>query len=636
MEYEKINAGNLLDDDNFDELFSEIDPIKHDKIYSELLDKAKLFGLTEKFKSRYAAFKKAFKEFEKEQLKNRAATVVNTGQGNITNFNAEKYPEFLAGVWECDYTGVKTYTMFGEVYACYHPIMPVKRLINIENNKERMVVAWNKDGYWKEHIFDKSVLFSASKIVSSMAEYGILTSSENAKYLVKYFCDMEAMNIRELPIKMSTSRMGWIDDYTKFMPYTAEDIVFDSESSFESIFHSIKENGSESDYFDFLKAVRKRDRIEPMMCLATSLASVLVEPCGVLPFIFHLYGEAGKGKTLSSMFACAAWGDPNEGGFLADPDTTATAKEIYWDFLNNMPFICDDLSKIKTAIQGQKGGDYGQFIYSLCSGVGKKRSNVNLGINKVMSWRNCSVTNAEKPITSDVSNGGELLRVIELQTEPGYIFNDGYNGKKSADFMRKNYGFLGKKFIEVIKILGLDEVRAMHQNFADLLDVMDIAKEKEGKQIQPMALILTADKILTDHIVKDGIYLDAQFCFDLIRSNKTMSDNERAYEFILNEVSQYPKRFTSRMDGAEPEQRWGYYHDGCVLINSNVFSGIAERGNFNKKMFVDWGTDKGLVKHNKNRIDLRVKTQEFSGAFICVKMPEDIEDVLEMVEVCDF
>ena len=30
MEYEKINAGNLLDDDNFDELFSEIDPIKHD------------------------------------------------------------------------------------------------------------------------------------------------------------------------------------------------------------------------------------------------------------------------------------------------------------------------------------------------------------------------------------------------------------------------------------------------------------------------------------------------------------------------------------------------------------------------------------------------------------------------------
>ena len=636
MDINSLTMEGILEDSVFDELFSETDPIKHDKIYSALLDKAKLLSVLEKFKSRYTAFKKVFKEFEKEQLKSKAAVVVSDSRGNITNFNSDKYPEFLSGVWECDYSGVKTYTMFGEVYACYHPIMPIRRLINIENNKEKMVVAWNKDGYWKEQIFDKSVLFSASKIVSSMAEYGILTSSENAKYLVKYFCDMENMNIREIPVQLSTSRMGWIDNYSKFMPFTAEDIVFDSESAFKSIYESIKNHGSREEFMQLFKEIRKRDRKEPMMCVASSLASVLVEPCGVLPFIFHIYGEAGKGKTLSSMLAAAIWGNPSEDGYLSDPKNTSTVFEVYLDFLNNMPFVCDDMSKLKRHLSSQKNGDFSEFIYFLCSGTGKKRSNINLGVNKVTSWKNCSITNAEKPLTSEISNGGELLRVIEMQTEPGYVFDDGSKGKHTADTLRKNYGFLGQEFIEVIKTLGIKEIIKMHEEFVNLLDAMDIDKEKEGKQVQPMALLLTADKILTDHIVKDGVYLDINYCFGLIRSNKAMSDNERAYEFIVNEVSQYPKRFISRLDGAEPEQRWGYYHEGYILINSNVFSGFAERGNFNKKMFIEWAANKYLAKHNKNRIDLRVKTSDFAGAFICIKMPEDLTDIECAVDECDF
>ena len=39
------------------------------------------------------------------------------------------------------------------------------------------------------------------------------------------------------------------------------------------------------------------------MTMAASLSSVLLEPLGALPYVFHLWGRSGFGKTLSLMLA---------------------------------------------------------------------------------------------------------------------------------------------------------------------------------------------------------------------------------------------------------------------------------------------------------------------------------------------
>ena len=133
---------------------------------------------------------------------------------------------------------------------------------------------------------------------------------------------------------------------------------------------------------------------------------------------------------------------------------------------------------------------------------------------------------------------------------------------------------LSKKIIET----GFDKIKEIHNDFVNRISEKDTLGEKEGKQIQPIALILTADKLFTDLFMHDGVYLDFDFCYSLIRSNKAMSDNERAYEFIINEVAINRNNF--RDDDIQPVQRWGYIQDGYYLINPNIFSGIAERGNF--------------------------------------------------------
>ena len=629
MIVEELTADAILDRAVFEELMAMEDEFDRAELTDKLLDKAKLLGVRVKFENKLAAIKKIHKQ---EAAKAKRQSVVQQSGQNWTKFDTIDYEPLFCGNWIADMNGVRTFGLLGECLACYHPIMPVKRLVNIETEKEKVIIAFNKDGYWVERTFDKSVITSANKI-QALSDYGVSVTSENAKYLVKYLNDVENNNLEAIKKQMSTSKMGWFNNYKNFMPFSAGEVEFDSESAFRSAYKSISTKGDRAKYVEYLKKIRKSNRKEPMLCVAVSLASVLAQPCGVLPFIFHLFGEAGKGKTIATMLAASIWGDPNEDGYLADPKQTVTASEVYLNFLNNLPFICDDMSKLKKHFTSQRQDDFSEFIYFLCGGTGKKRSNVNLGVNNVTSWRNCSITNGEKPITSEVSNGGELLRVIELKTAPGVIFDDGSGGKNAADLIRANYGFLGREFVEAVQGIGIEEVQRLHANFAKNLTDIDTAKVKEGKQIQPMALIMTADRIFTDYIMHDGVCLDIYDCFKLIRSHDDMSDFERAYEFILSEIATYRKRFTEK--DVEPEQRWGYFRDGYALIFTNVFSGIAERGNFNKNMFVEWAVEHGLSIVDKDNKHVRYYKTKRIDNFLCRFVYIALERPGRDSETCD-
>ena len=65
----------------------------------------------------------------------------------------------------------------------------------------------------------------------------------------------------------------------------------------------------------------------------------------------------------------------------------------------------------------------------------------------------------------------------------------------------------------------------------------ELGQEKEEKQTIPLSVMLTADKIATDYIFKDGIYLDFDRCVNTLKNKGDVSENDRAYEFIMSEIS---------------------------------------------------------------------------------------------------
>lgn len=613
----QMQADDILSDSTFSELMG-FDEVQRERLNQLLADRARELSVKTRYDKLYIAHKAEHKKTRKAEL----VTIQSNIGENVTNYSTDQYPDFRCGTWICDDNGVRFTGPFGVVWACPHPIILSRRLINLETRDEKAVIAFFRDGSWKERIFDKATILSASKTVPAMANCGILVTSESAKYLVKYLCDIESMNADIIPIQYSTSKMGWNDEYSEFMPFTHKNVTFDSEMQFTQIYNSIRSHGNRDAHIQLLREVRKRDRVEPMFCIAASLASVLVKPCGVLPFILHLFGDAGKGKTVATMIAASIWGDPNEDGYLTEPNSTAAGFEAYLDFLNNMPFICDDMSRIRRTLSSRDAGDFSEFIYFLCGMSGKKRSNVHLGVNKPKTWRNCSITNGERPITREVSNGGELLRVIELKTKSGIIFDDGAGGKNTADNVRENYGFFGREFIEIIRDIGFDEVRRIHEAFTNALYALDSENKKEGKQILPMALLLTADKIFTDYIMHDDVYLDMDMCFNMVIDKDAMNDNERAYEYIINDVRLNEKSFK---EGSfeNPPQRMGYFKGDWVLINPNTFSRIAEQGNFNKRMFIEWAVEHQKAEANAPRIDKRHNYNGVHGKFITIKMPNE-------------
>lgn len=608
----------VLSDEVLCEVFEQEDEIYKARLLATLADHAKSIGAKTAFESLVKAYKKQFKEYSKMQQ------VQQQTVSGVTEYGDEKYDNMRCGSWIANEYGVKTYTPFGgEVIACYHPILPVQLLVNAETGKEKIKIAYKKRNAWREIIVDKGVIASANKIVQ-LAEYGISVTSENARNLVKFLNDIENFNTDRIQEQISTSKLGWIKG--EFMPY-GKNILFDNESLFKDAYESIREEGNREEWYKLVKQIRKTDRFEPKIYLAGALASVLVEPLNALPFIINLWGETGKGKTVAIMLAASVWAYPGGTDYVTDPKSTITAIELRMNFLNNLPMLIDDMAQLKEKYQG----DFSELVYFLCSGKGKDRATASMGLRSSTSWKNVILTNGEHSLVTETMQGGAVNRIVDVEMGDGYIFE---NGNDVVDSLKRNFGFAGRDFISVIEEVGKSEIKKIQQDF--LQQIKDAAKdrgiEKEEKQIIPMSIILTADKLATDYLYQDGIYLDFNTCVDLLKNKGEVSENDRAYEFIMSEVAVHINNFKPDMMGQYRGECWGVIEDGYVIIQNNIFNQMCQKGNFSSKAFLSWASKKDLIKGSNGKNSKTKRINGSSGRCVFIRLPEDQDDFVELTQ----
>lgn len=595
MDITVLDAVSILSDDVLTEVFDEPDAIEQARLLLSLQEKAKGLGVKGKFDALVRAYKKVNREIARAEN----ARPQNNSFDNYTKFDYfEDGHEFYCGNWIADQEGVRTFTMFGEQLACYHPILITQRLMNAETGKEKVKIAFQKGFKWKEIVVDKGIIASSNKIVN-LADYGVSVTSETSKSLVKFLSDLENFNIQELDTRISTSKFGWING--EFMPYGL-DVEFDSESRFKDIFESVKPTGKYETWLNLMLKIRKSGRYEPQLYMAGSFASVLLKPLNVLPFILNLWGDTGKGKTVALMVATSIWANPGENKYITDPVSSQVALEVRNDILNNLPMVIDDLSKTKD----KYGDTFTDLIYMLCGGKGKDRSNVNLGLNKSTTWQNVVLTNIERPLASETMRGGAINRILDFEMADGSIFR---NGNHVVSVINKNYGFAGKLFIDAIEDIGFDSIREMQQEYLEKIieKAKEKGQEKEEKQTIPLSVMLVADKIATDYIFKDGIYLDFDRCVETLKNKGDVSENQRAYEFIMSEISININKFVPDDEGNYKGECWGCIDGGYAIILVNAFNRICERGNFSNKGFLSWAAKNNLIvrdsagKNTKNK-----------------------------------
>ncbi|WP_405353943.1 DUF927 domain-containing protein [Ruminococcus sp.] len=434
-------------------------------------------------------FMSMFKDYV-QMMNSKSGLTIN----NTTNFS-EQEMVLDCGDWECDDFGVTGTDKFGfEFVACNHPILPIQRLVNIDSGVEKQKLAYRKNKQWRYVIADKKTLASAQSIIN-LAEFGIAVNSENSKHLIRYLSDIEHYNYEKIPEVNSVGRLGWIDDYG-FSPY-GEDLIFDGDVTYKHFFESVKEHGKADKWFELVKKIRKGNT-SARLILASSFASVLVKPCNSLVFFVHLWGGTESGKTVALMLATSVWANPKSGEYWHTFNSTAVAQELSAGFVNSMPLIIDELQIVKDR------KDFDTMIYQLSEGVGRSRGQKTGGLQKVQTWSNCIITTGEMPISNNSSGAGAVNRVIEIDCKDLKLFE---NPVEVADTIKKNYGFAGKMFVEMLQEPDNTEYAIKCQK--DFYKLLSNGKTTE-KQAMAASIILTADKLIDEWIFKDGQTLNIE------------------------------------------------------------------------------------------------------------------------------
>ena len=521
---------------------------------------------------------------------------------NSTQFDGQEI-ELFSGEYICDDLGVMIQDKYGfDQIICRHPIMPIQRLCNVDTGEERLKIAYRKGRFWRSLVAEKSTLASSNSILQ-LAANGVLVTSENAKALSKYLFEIEELNYDMIPEQKSVSRLGWVGD--GFSPYVDE-LVFDGENNFKHIFNSVKSNGIREKWVDAMRELRSEKGVA-RIALAASFASVILQPCGLLPFFCHFWGGTEVGKSVLLLTAASVWAKPSFGEYVTTFNSTLVGQEMMATFLNSLPMCIDELQ-----IQSSAGvRDFDKIIYQLSEGVGRTRGAKQGGLQKVNTWKCCFITSGEQPISNTNSNGGAVNRIIEIEVEEK-VYKE---LPLLCEKINKNYGFAGREFIEWLQVDGnIEKINDLQKSYYKEL----LKSDSTEKQAASASAILAADHIVTELIFQDGNNLTIEDMAKIMTKKDDVNVNSRAYDYILELVARNPNKFKTNDFGEYQGEAWGKIETEHIYIIKSVFDREMSLAGFNSTAFLSYAKRLGLLVCDPDKRTKKARITSSPTNCVCI------------------
>lgn len=525
------------------------------------------------------------------------AKVVGYGGDSVTNFpDQDKVigdKTLASGKYLCDLNGVSYVGTQGEwVQVLPHPLLPVKRIVDVESGAENLQVAYcrlmqHQDGteaVWKTLVTPRETLASAQKVIT-LARNGIAVNSENAKEVVKYLAEIENLNYSRLDTQLSCSHMGWMPDGT-FAPYT-DRLTFSGESDeFLQLYGGFRTKGSMETWLDVIRGVRQGESVPARIALAASFAAPLVKKLNALSFFVHLWGMQGTGKTVALLMAASVWCDPEIGRYVKTFSGTKVSQEVFAAFCGNLPVLLDELQ----VMADRKSFD--DLIYALCEGVSKGRGSKDGGLQTSKRWSTVFLTTGEMPIVQSNSGGGAAVRTIEVNYWGTAFFQ---NARDVAETLKKNYGFAGREFIKAL----MDEKKMDEVAKRQSAYYKELSGQIQDKQVLSASLLLAADWLATEILFRDGRALTVDEIKPYLITQEQADVNARSYQYLVGWIAANQKRFSrdSEENNGEP---WGLseMEEGraIVYIIRGAFERAMHDGGYSPGAFLSWAKQRRILK----------------------------------------
>lgn len=508
------------------------------------------------------------------------------------------------------------------------PVLPTRVLVNIEDDSERLQVSAFQGKDWKEITAKRSIWANQNKIIE-LADKGLDVDSSISKQLSRFIAETASLNRDVIPVEKSVSHFGFAGkDGAEFVPYSKE-ITFDSGDEYKTYQKAITDSkGTLDEWLQFVGKLRKNLCVRLM--IDASFASVVLEKLPSLPFIVHLWGPTGCGKTVTLRVAASVWGNPDDGQFMRSMNMTLNSLMASAAVLRNLPFCGDEMETIKRYDQ-----NYNQIIMQLCEGINRGRLRSDSTLQPTMTWKNLFLFTGEAPITSDNNGGGAINRVIELEADDRLFGADPKkqqnstaqeeqepDGREVTEFVLNHYGLAGKDFVSRLPEL-LNGPRGIKAYYKDRYSAFQKSTGATDKQAMAMAALGAVDDVL--HETYWSKTESSLTTFDLEPFMKTTSDVSaaiRAQAYICNCIDLHLKQFSSDSEGAEHlkdttgTEYWGRIFNGSVYINKTILEKLLKEEGFSfNAIKKEWAAN-GFLEKYKNKYATKQSIAGYKGYYI--------------------
>ncbi len=280
-------------------------------------------------------------------------------------------------------------------------VFPTAVIKNLDTGEEKLKLAVRKGKEWKEGIFLKSKVYGSP---IELANFGIPVNSGNSKAFVKYLAELEAENQDTIPIVETVSKLGWRNGhfvpFSKVCPYE-----IDIDYKLDKWINAYTSKGTLKEWREEIRPFRKNTIFR--FILASSFASVLLEPLGHRIFMVFNWGNSRAGKTAALFSALSVWGNPYN--LVMTFNTTAVGVERLAGFYNDLPLALDEKQVNKSQTDLEK------IVYMLSSGISRIRGNKTGGVQAMNSWKTIILATGEETISTTNTTTGVQTRCLEIE-----------------------------------------------------------------------------------------------------------------------------------------------------------------------------------------------------------------------------
>ncbi len=522
-----------------------------------------------------------------------------------TAFGIDGWKSLNCGVWIADRKGVRKKT--AKLSASMIPIQPVELLENKSTGVEKVKLQYFKNGRTQYQIVERNMIAAKSNIVK-LASRGIEVNSENAGQLVQYLSDV--INLNPLPVSTAYSQMGWHDD--KFIPYD-KDAVFDGEDNNRFIFNSVKTKGTLQDWVARIGKYRKNTVIR--LTMGASFASVLLERLGALPFVFHLWGKSGTGKTVALMIAMSIWGNPAAGKLTRTLNMTQNALIGQAAYLNSLPFAGDELQTIK-----ERKENYDKLIMRCTEGIDRGRMLDATKAAETKRWRCAFLFTGEDRCTRPNSGAGVKNRCVEVELDSNLF--EKASGNEIVNFICSNYGTAGKEFIKKLQAVSSESLRREFNSMA--LALSDFAGS-EPKQAAAMAAILLADTLARESFWPEEKPLSFDDVLSYVAKSEEIDIAQRAYAFIVDDIAKNRAKFIANDNNRG--DLWGKIQEGTAFINATVLKKELQAEGFEfSSVAQSWAKKGYILKSKDGKSSVSTWVDGIKARYVMIALPNEPED----------